>query len=971
MLNSRSGLPARTTWKQLSCSKAAAGCQSALLGSSFGAQRPLRPASPHRLEAALVLEGCCGLPACTATHCLEAALVLKGRCGLPARTAWNHRLEAPLVLKGFGLSPRTALKAALVLKCRCGLRRCKLPDRTAACLDAALVLKDGCRLPARTASRCLETALVLKRRCGLPARTAWKQLWCSKAAACQPAPLGSSFGAQRALGLPAHRRALLGSSFGAQRPPRAASPHRLEAALVLKNCCVLQLWCSKAAAGCQPHRSALLGSSFGAQRPLRAATRHLKAALVLKNRCGLPARTAWKQLWCSKAAASCQPAPLGSSFGAPRPLRAASPHRGLHGSILVLRPLRPARCWAARTGWKQLWCPNKCSKWRAASPQAHTAWKQLWFSMAAAEAAFVLKSRCRLLARTAWKQLGCSKAAAGCQPAPLGRSFGAQTPLRIASLHRLEAALVLQGRCGLPARTAPHCLEEALVLKCRCGLPARTACKQLSCSKAAAGCQPAPLGNSFRAYVLKGRCRRLPARTAGSSFGAQTQLRASSPHPAHRLQAALVLKRRCGLAPLRTAWKQLWCSKAAAGCQAAPLRTNSKQLSCSSRFGLPARTAWKQLWCSAAAGCQPAQPEAALVLKGRCLPAPLAGTFGVKKPLRAASPHRSSPLGSSFGAQRPLRAASPHCLEAALVLKRRCGLPARAAWKQLWCSKAAAGGCQPAPLAGNSGAQKPHCLQAALVLKNRCGLPACTAWKQLWCSNAATAARLKSSFGAQNAAAHCLEAAFQRQLRAASPHCLEAAFVLKGRCGLPARTAWKQLWCSKAAAGCQAAPLRTACEQLWCSKAAAGCHAREAALVLKGRCGLPARTAWKQVFRPQRPLRAASPHHLEAALVLKGCQPAPLGTACKQRQLRAASPHRFKAGLVLKGFGLPARLEAALVLKSRCGLPAHTAWKQLWCSKAAAGCQPAPLGSSFGAQRPLQAAASPHHSAPFASSFGA
>ena len=221
--------------------------------------------------------------------------------------------------------------------------------------------------------------------------------------------------------------------------------------------------------------------------------------------------------------------------------------------------------------------------------------------------------------------------------------------------------------------------------------------------------------------MLKGCCG------LESSFGAQKLLRTASPH---RLEAAFVLKDRGLLA--RTAWKQLWCSKAAAGCQLAP--------------------------------------------------------FG------------SSFLGS-FGAQRPLQAAaSPHCLQATLVLQSRCGLPARTACKQPWCSKAtacrlpwcskAAAGCQPAPLR--------------------------TAWKQLWCSKAAancqpallgssfgaqtlraTAARLGSSFGAQNAAAARYPLTAQRPLRAAScrllartaAHRLEEALVLKDRCGLPARTA--------------------------------------------------------------------------------------------------------------------------------------------------------------------------------------
>ena len=128
------------------------------------------------------------------------------------------------------------------------------------------------------------------------------------------------------------------------------------------------------------------------------------------------------------------------------------------------------------------------------------------------------------------------------------------------------------------------------------------------------------------------------------------------------------------------------------------------------------------------------------MLQGRCgLPAPLASAFGVKRPLRAGSPRR---------------------LEAALVIKGRCGLPARAACKQLWCSKA--GRCLPARAAWQPA-------------------PLRTVWKQLWCSNAAAGcqpAPLASSFGAQ------------RPLQAAaSPHGFAGTLVLQSRCGLPARTA--------------------------------------------------------------------------------------------------------------------------------------------------------------------------------------
>ena len=169
-----------------------------------------------------------------------------------------------------------------MLKGRCGAAS---PHR----LEAALVL---CQSRWQPAARC-KHRLVLKGRGGLPARTAWKQLWCSKAAAgCQPAPLASNFGAQRPL--PGCQPAPLEGIFGVQRPLEAASPH-WEAALVLKGRCGL---------------------------PAR-----LKTDLVFLRRCGLLARTAWQQLWCSKLAAGCQPARLENNFGVLTPLRAASPHR--------------------------------------------------------------------------------------------------------------------------------------------------------------------------------------------------------------------------------------------------------------------------------------------------------------------------------------------------------------------------------------------------------------------------------------------------------------------------------------------------------------------------------------------------------------------------------------------------------------------------------------------------------------------
>ena len=345
--------------------------------------------------------------------------------------------------------------------------------------------------------QCLEPALVLKGRCGLPA------LWCSKVTAdCQPAPLGSS--------------------FGAQRPLRAASPHRFQAALVLNSHCGLparaawkQLWCSKAAVGCQP---ALLCTAW----------KQLWCSNALAGCQPAPLRTVWKQLWCSKSAAGCQPAPLARSFGAQKLLRAGSPHR------LQVTLVLKSRCGLpARTAWKQLWC----------SKAVRTA------SLHRLEAALVLKRR---YGCAAWKQLWCSKHRCGlCRCRLLART----------AAHCLEAALVLKRPCGLPARTAPHCLEAALVLKVRCGLPARTACKKLRCSKTAAGWQPAPLaGNSGAqkplraasphsleaALVLKScaDCQPAPLR---SSFGAQTPLRLCG------LEAALVLQTPLRALPLQVA----------------------------------------------------------------------------------------------------------------------------------------------------------------------------------------------------------------------------------------------------------------------------------------------------------------------------------------------------------------------------------------------------------------------------------
>ena len=112
------------------------------------------------------------------------------------------------------------------------------------------------------------------------------------------------------------------------------------------------------------------------------------------------------------------------------------------------------------------------------------------------EVALALKW-CGLPARTAFKQAWRLNEGAGCRPARLRSSPGAQMPRRAASPHGFEAALALKCRCGLLARTTlkQPCELPArtLALKCNCGLPARTVLKQPWCSKAGAGCQPARL----------------------------------------------------------------------------------------------------------------------------------------------------------------------------------------------------------------------------------------------------------------------------------------------------------------------------------------------------------------------------------------------------------------------------------------------------------------------------------------------
>ena len=137
----------------------------------------------------------------------------------------------------------------------------------------------------------------------------------------------------------------------------------------------------------------------------------------------------------------------------------------------------------------------------------------------------------------------------------------------------------------------------------------------------------------------------------------------------------------------------------------------------------------------------------------------------------------------------------------------------------------------------------------------------------------------------------------------------KAAVVLKSRCWAASPHRLKQLWCSKAAAGLQAA------------------------VVLKGRC--PLRLAGALVFKSRsgQPSRSA-PHCLEAALVLKSrCglpRPHQLEAALLRKPVRAASPHCLEAALVLGRCGLPARV-AGSGFGARRPLPARTACKHLWC----------------------------------------
>ena len=235
---------------------------------------------------------------------------------------------------------------------------------------------------------------------------------------------------------------------------------------------------------------------------------------------------------------------------------------------------------------------------------------------------------------------------------------------------------------------------------------------------------------------------------------------------------------------------------------------------------------------------------------------PAASSLGPLKPVRAASPSPPAHL------QAALAAGCQH-LQAALALQTPCRLPARTAVKQHRPYKAG-WGCKPAPLsAGTAFKQpwpatagaglparttfkqawpckprfRPRCLQAALALQSRL---ACTAFKH--CQKPVPAAALhvlpaplSSSLGPsklrartalkQQLAIHspcriAASTAFKqppKPVQAASPHRFQAALALQVRCELPSHTAF-------AASGLQRGGARTAFKQPWPSKAAAGCH---------------------------------------------------------------------------------------------------------------------------------------------------
>ena len=107
-------------------------------------------------------------------------------------------------------------------------------------------------------------------------------------------------------------------------------------------------------------------------------------------------------------------------------------------------------------------------------------------------------------------------------------------------------------------------------------------------------------------------------------------------------------------------------------------------------------------------------------------------------------------------------------------------------------------------------------------------------------------------------------------------------------------------------------------------------------LAQKNRCGLPARTAGSS-FGAQRLVRATSPLRSDATLALKGQSRVPARTAWQQFWC----PHRSSPALVFKGW---CRLHRQQLWCSQAYQPAllgNNFWKQPWCSKARACCQPA------------------------------
>ena len=146
--------------------------------------------------------------------------------------------------------------------------------------------------------------------------------------------------------------------------------------------------------------------------------------MAVQSRCGLPCG--------SQAGAGCHPAPSGGNLGSER-----------------------SRLGEAGSGWKYPWRSKACAKnrWSVRAGSAHRSKTDL-----------ALRTRSGLQSALLGSRLGARNVALA-QPTPPGSGFGAQKPVpvplrssssaerpvRAASPHPLEAAVVLKGRCGLPA----------------------------------------------------------------------------------------------------------------------------------------------------------------------------------------------------------------------------------------------------------------------------------------------------------------------------------------------------------------------------------------------------------------------------------------------------------------------------------------------------------------------------------------